>query len=153
MRVSGVKTVRVRGAVRLQGRWRAAEEGKEASAGWVPWDKRAFKAVKKRVARWVQSELRRTLTSDYLLDEAFVGRRAHALESRSFAEVARAGVACGKLESEEGGGSEGRMAMDRGRVSVIAAARNGKLLGVHTVLMTYTGHGGGTQRGGAGGED
>ena len=94
-------------------------------------DRRLFPAARKRVARWVHRHLAGGLSdAGKLVDPVFVGRRAHACESRAYVEVAKAGIQCAKLDRKEED-PVGRMAADCTRVSIVAAARNGQILGVH----------------------
>ena len=69
------------------------------------------------------------LSGTQLCDSTFIGRRGHACEARTWAAVAKAGIACKKLERGEDD-PVGRMADDTERVSMVMRARQGQSLGM-----------------------
>ena len=99
------------------------------SGAWVPWDRRIFTAARRRLGRHVHSTLARGLRDTQLLDHTFIGRLGHTSESRTYAEVARAGQRCAPLDRREDD-PMGRMVHDSGRVSIVMTARQGQVLGV-----------------------
>ena len=66
---------------------------------------------------------------EQLVDMTFVGRRAHDCETRKYLAIAKAGAKSTQLERGEGD-PIGLMSADSARVSIVMAARNGKVLGV-----------------------
>ena len=95
---------------------------------WVPWDRRLFPAARRRLARWTHLELRAGLSESYSIDGTFIGRRGHPSESRTYAEVARAGLKCAALDRKELD-PVGRMAGDVERIGVVMTAKRGGVVG------------------------
>ena len=103
----------------------ALSEGGE----WITWDRRLFRAARRRLARWLHVHLRSTTSDRPCIDDTYIGRRGHETETRSWAEVTRAGVRCKKLERGEPDPVE-RMERDREKVGIVAAARHGDDMGM-----------------------
>lgn len=97
----------------------------------VMWDRRLFSGVRVRAARWVHWRLVRDLHGAYV-DEALLGRRWHASDARTYADVAKAVFTCAKLEGGENRDADpvGRMADDTRRVHIAAIARARNVAGV-----------------------
>ena len=104
-------------------------QGSNQRGRFVMWDRRLFPALRRRVARWVHKELAGERGDDLVVDPAFVGRRWHTGETKSWAEVTRLGLACAKLDREEEEPVE-RMEADRQRVYLHSLARVGRSAGV-----------------------
>ena len=92
------------------------------SGAWVTWDRRFFRAARRRLARWLHVHLRSTTSDRPCIDATYIGRRGHESETRTWAAVTRAGVMSERLKREEED-PVGRMEADRARVPIASAAR------------------------------
>ena len=102
---------------------------RELCAGDVVMDRRLFPLARRRIARWLHSHLVSGLSDPAKsVDVTFVGRRAHECETSKYVPIAVVGTSSAKLDKEESEPVE-RMAEDSDRVSIVMAARNGKVLG------------------------
>ena len=72
-----------------------------AGARWVMWDARLFRGVRKRAARDVHARLHTPHEEKGYVDAAYVGRRAHESEAKSYAAIAKAVFTCRKLSSKD----------------------------------------------------
>ena len=119
------------------GRMRPARH--DSTAQHVLWDHRLFRGVRQRAERWTHRKLVTGLHGKYV-DEALLGRRWHASDARSYAEVAKAVYTCRKLEGGRKREEDpvGRMAEDTRRVHIASLARKRDAVGVHGALEAWT---------------
>ena len=80
--------------------------GEKSAPRNILWDRRLFPAARRRLARWVHTELTKNLHEEYV-DPVYIGRRAHESESKTYAAVARGVFKCAKLDPKEEDPKEG----------------------------------------------
>ena len=100
-------------------------EEKQEERKEVIWDRRLFPAARKRIARWMHSEMIQGLSGKQIIDKTFIGRRGHMCETKTYAEILKLGVQSEKLDRNEEEPVE-RMARDTARVSIVMTAKKVK---------------------------